>query len=83
MFKTYLCVIENFVNRFWNKEDLSTITTNYEKKAISSLQKKVERALKRFPSKMITSWKPEYVKYVKHTLKIKCFNSSSDKNAGL
>lgn len=38
--KTYLSVIENFVNRLWDKKDLSTITTDYKEKAIGSLREK-------------------------------------------
>ena len=35
----YLAVVENFVHRFRNKEDLSTVTADYKQEAVCSLLK--------------------------------------------
>ncbi len=40
--KLYLSVIENFINRLRDEENLSTIATNYKEEAIGSLQREKE-----------------------------------------
>lgn len=40
--KVYLSVIQNFINRLRDEENLSTITTNYKEEAIGSLQREKE-----------------------------------------